>query len=57
MLWLGFVANFEEVGAAARHDVKGYMVLLPSDAVLHEESRPCKNCRTESQKPADNLPQ
>lgn len=38
MLWLGFVANFEEVGAAANHDVKGYMVLLPSDAVLHAEN-------------------
>jgi hypothetical protein len=37
-LWLGFVENFEAVGIAAKYDVKGYMVLLPADAVLHAEN-------------------
>jgi hypothetical protein len=37
-LWLGFVENFEAVGIAAKRDVKGYMVLLPADAVLHAEN-------------------
>lgn len=36
-LWLGFAENFEEVSAAAGHDVKGYMVLLPADAPRHVE--------------------
>jgi hypothetical protein len=36
-LWLGFVDNFEEVGAAAGTEVKGYMVVLPPDAVRHAE--------------------
>lgn len=38
LLWLGFVEDFEAVGVAANRDVKGYMVLLPADAVLHAES-------------------
>ncbi len=37
-LWLGFVDNFEAVSAAAGVDVKGYMVLLPSDSVRHAEN-------------------
>lgn len=36
-LWLGFVENFEAVSIVANRDVKGYMVLLPPDAVLHTE--------------------
>jgi hypothetical protein len=37
-LWLGFVENFEAVNIATSRDVKGYMVLLPSDAVLHADN-------------------
>ena len=37
-LCLGFVDNYEAVGAAAGQDVKGYMVLLPSDAVRHADN-------------------
>jgi hypothetical protein len=37
-LWLGFVENFEAVGAAAGQDVKGYLVLLPADAPRHAEN-------------------
>ena len=36
-LWLGFVDNFEAVSAAAGRDVKGFMVLLPPDAIRHAE--------------------
>ena len=36
-LWLGFVDNFETVSAAAGRDVKGFMVLLPPDAIRHAE--------------------
>ncbi|GAB4209339.1 MAG: hypothetical protein Fur0019_16060 [Tibeticola sp.] len=34
-LWLGFVENFEQIGAATQTDVKGFMVLLPADAPRH----------------------
>lgn len=34
-LWLGFVERFEEASAALGMDVKGYMIMLPRDAVRH----------------------
>jgi len=37
-LWLGFVDDFEAVGQAATTDVKGYVVLLPADAVRHVQT-------------------
>ena len=37
-LWLGFVENYEAVSAVAGRDVRGYLVLLPSDAPRHVES-------------------
>jgi len=36
-LWLGFVDNFEDVTAAAKQDMKGFMVLLPDGAPRHVE--------------------
>lgn len=35
--WLGFVADYERVSAAAEMDLKGYLMLLPADAVRHVE--------------------
>lgn len=37
-LWLGFVENFEAVGAIVNQDVRGYLVLLPDDAPRHAET-------------------
>jgi Phage Mu protein F like protein len=37
VLWLGFVENFEQVNGVAKADTKGFLVLLPSDAVRHVE--------------------
>lgn len=37
-LWLGFVENFEAVGAVTGQDVKGFTVLLPAEAPRHIES-------------------
>ncbi|MFI3186581.1 MAG: phage minor head protein [Methylococcaceae bacterium] len=34
-LWLGFVENEAAINSASGEDVKGYLVLLPSDAVNH----------------------
>lgn len=34
-LWLGFVENEAAINTASSEDVKGYLVLLPSDAVNH----------------------
>lgn len=34
-LWLGFVENEAAINTASGEDVKGYLVLLPSDAVNH----------------------
>lgn len=37
-LWLGFVENYQAVNKVTPVDVKGYLVLLPSDAPRHVES-------------------
>ena len=53
-LWLGFVDNYEEVNSVVSTDVKGYMVLLPSDAVRHVENSHALDNRSQRQTlPAD----
>ncbi len=36
-LWVGFVENFEAIQEIVDQDVKGFMVLIPPDAVRHVE--------------------
>lgn len=36
-MWLGFVEKFEAVSTVAGCDVRGWLVLLPADAVRHAE--------------------